>query len=392
MDPIPDHSLANETPSFQPARKIGIDFRLAYHRQAGITRYTHNLLQALDQCNSTHHFTVFHHRKQPAHRRYPKRWSHRTLLSPVHHPWEQRTLQMELQWPRLDLVHFPDFIGPYFTSLPTVITVHDLAWLYWPEILDEPARAYYGQLEKAIVHARVVLVPSRHTQSDLERSYPAAKSKTRVIPHAVDPVFLDQTHGNGFGSRSQATKLSLPANYLLHVGTIEPRKNIPVLLETFQAVRQKSRISDLKLVLAGAQGWLYGDLADLITRKGLDSHCIFPGQLTEGGLISAYTQALCVLHPALYEGFGFPLLESMACGTPVVASSASCLPEIGGSAVQYADPNDVDGLASQVLSILHDPELAQSMVAKGYERVSEFSWSRTARQTLSAYYEAMDTN
>ncbi len=388
--PVPPPTVPARHES-RPQRKVGIDFRLAYHRQAGITRYTHNLMQAMQAWQPEFRFTVFHHRKQPSARRYPQAWSHRTLFSPVHHAWEQQMLQWELQWPRLDLVHFPDFIGPYRTRLPTVITVHDLAWHYWPEILDDQARAYYGQLEQAVDHARQILVPSQHTRTDLEHLCPAAAAKTRVIQHAVDPAFLCQPRSASMVDRPGEQNLQLPAHYLLHVGTLEPRKNIPVLLQVFAQVRQRSSIPDLKLMLVGAQGWRQRDLPDLLAQRDLEAHCVFPGQIGERNLVQAYAQARCVLHPALYEGFGFPLLEGMASGTPVVASSASCLPEIGGDAVLYADPQDVDGLADQVLAILHNPDLARTMVTRGYRRVAEFSWSRTARQTLDAYRAAMDT-
>ncbi len=388
-DPSRRRTALSPSHSTVPVQRIGIDFRLAYHRQAGITRYTHNLLQALPTYAAGYHFTVFHHRKQSAARRYPASWSHRTLFSPVHHAWEQRALQLELRWPGWDLVHFPDVIGPYHTRLPTVITVHDLAWHYWPEILDKQARAYYGQIDKALAHARLILVPTQHTRRDLERLYPTAATKIRVTPYAVDPLFLDPAHTAGMIHAASHSTLALPANYILHVGTLEPRKNIPVLLEAFVAIRQKSRIPDLKLVLAGARGWLQRDLPAWLRQRDLEDHCLLPGQLSEWDLVKTYTQAHCVLHPALYEGFGFTLLESMACGTPVVASSASCLPEIGGNAVLYADARDADGLANQVLSILHDQDLARSLVARGHRQVATFSWARTARQTLDAYRDIL---
>ena len=166
--------------------RIGIDARLAYHRQAGITRYARNLCSALCTLDSRDRFTVFHHRRQPPAKRVPTAWRHRTLFSPVHHAWEQAGLALELSLGRWDVVHFPDFIGPLQTRLPTVITVHDLAFLKWPEVLTEDAAAYYGQLPRAVRHAAGILVPSRHTAADLAARFPEAAGKTTVVPHAVD--------------------------------------------------------------------------------------------------------------------------------------------------------------------------------------------------------------
>lgn len=369
-------------------KRIGIDSRLAYHRQAGITRYTQNLIQALAHLDSALQFTVFHHRKQGRHLRQPPHWRHRSLVSPVHHRWEQGLLRLELRRFRLNAVHFPDFIGPYRTNLPTVITVHDLAFLRWPEILTEDARAYYFQLERAVEHARSIIVPSQFTHDDLIRAFPQARGKTHVVHHAVDPLFMQReavTAGFDSGKRD----LDLPPRYLLHVGTIEPRKNVRTLLETFRIVRDRSSMSDLKLVLAGARGWLEDDLPDYLARGGLQEHCIFTGTLSDTQLVRAYRNALCVVHPALYEGFGFSLLEGMASGTPVVASSASCLPEIGGEAVLYAAPDDPESMADLVLDLLAHPQKARHLVEKGHSRVQEFSWSRTAELTLEAYRSAL---
>lgn len=366
---------------------VGIDNRLAYHRQAGITRYTRNLMQALHALDSGCRFTVFHHRRQgDAPFPYPG-WQHRTLISPVHHAWEQRMLQWELKRFRLDVAHFPDFIGPYLTDLATVITVHDLGFHYWPDILTDEARNYYGQLDRAIAHARIVLVPTHHTGNDLLQFHPQARHKVRVVHSAVDPVF-QQAETTVQANPAPAW---LPPDYLLHVGTIEPRKNIQALLEAFRIVRERGSIPDLHLVLAGAPGWLEDDLEQQVRTLGLEEHCIFPGQISEMALIQTYARARCLVHPARYEGFGFTLLESMACGTPVVASTAACLPEIAGDAALFADPDDAEGLARQVMRLLREPELVQVQIAQGRRRVADFSWTRTARLTLDAYREALSS-
>ncbi|MDE0670526.1 MAG: glycosyltransferase family 1 protein [Caldilineaceae bacterium] len=366
--------------------RIGVDARLAYHRQAGITRYTRNLCSALRALNSGDRFTVFHHRRQPPAKRMPTEWRHRTLFSPVHHAWEQAGLALELSLGRWDVVHFPDFIGPLQTRLPTVITVHDLAFLKWPEVLTDDAAAYYGQLPRAVRHAAGILVPSRHTAADLAARFPEAAGKTTVVPHAVDPGFLQDS------MEPESTAIPkpdwLPDDYLLHVGTLEPRKNIATLLTAFAMVHARPEGRRLKLVLAGASGWLQDDMEEQAAKRGIENACVFAGQLSEPSLAQAYRHAKCLVHPALYEGFGFTLLEAMASGTPVVCSNASCLPEIAGNAALTHDPGDPEAVASNVLALLNSEELASDLVNKGHKRVLEFSWEKAARQTLNVYRAA----
>ena len=366
--------------------RIGIDARLAYHRQAGITRYARNLCSALRALESGDRFTVFHHRRQPPAKRVPADWRHRTLFSPVHHAWEQAGLALELSLGRWDVVHFPDFIGPLRTKLSTVITVQDLAFLKWPEVLTDDAAVYYGQLPLAVRHAAAILVPSLHTAADLAVRFPEAAAKTTIVPYAVDPGFLrDRTEPQS----PMAPKPDwLPADYLLHVGTLEPRKNIAVLLDAFAIVRARPEGRKLMLVLAGASGWLQDDLEEQAARRGIASACVFAGKLSDPSLIQAYRHARCLVHPALYEGFGFTPLEAMACGTPVVCSNASCLPEVAGNAALTHDPGDPEAVASNVLALLNSEELVSDLVNKGHQRVLEFSWEKAARQTLNVYRAA----
>ena len=361
--------------------RFGIVNRLAYHRQAGITRYTRSLMFALQALNPDprYRFTVFRHRKHAAAALPPGNWDHRILLSPAHHAWEQRMLAWELRRLRLDGAHFPDFIGPYRSPLKTVITVHDLAFLRWPEHLTPEAQAYYGQLPAAIDHARAVITPSRRTRDDLVAYLPQAAEKVRVIHSGVNPVFQAPS------GHAQPADDGLPAHFLLHVGTLEPRKNIPALLDAFSLLRRAQVAPDLHLVLAGAAGWGQDNHAARVQALGLESVCLFRHRLSDAGLVRAYQRARCLMHPAFYEGFGFTLLEAMACGTPVVASRASCLPEIAGEAALFAEPHDAEGLAAQARRLLEDRELAQAQIARGFKRAAQFTWASAAARTLEVY-------
>ena len=366
--------------------RIAIDNRLAYHRPAGIARYTRNLVRALQGMSLSDSFIEWRHYRQAKVQFHTSNWRSRILVSPVHHVWEQRMLQCEMLRFRADVAHFPDFIGPFLSRQKSVITVHDLAFHHWPELVTEEARVYYGQLPRAVEHAAAVITPCQFTCDDLLEQVPQARGKTHVIPSGVDPEFLQCSPRDP--DRDSADTV-LPPAYLLHVGTLEPRKNIPALLQALRIVKRDRKHAHLHLVLAGAKGWRDEGIHALVQDLDLEKTCIFPGHLSEAALRQAYQQALCLVHPALYEGFGFTLLESMACGTPVVASNAACLPEIAGDAALYANPADAEELAARILDLLQDEALRQSQIAKGKARIAKFRWEDSAAATLATYHSVL---
>ncbi len=295
-------------------------------------------------------------------------------------------LQIEMLRFRPDVAHFPDFIGPYKSRQKSVITVHDLGFHHWPELVNDEARVYYEQLAQAVEHASAVITPCQFTCDDLLEQVPQARGKVHVIYSGVDPVFL----GNlPLANDPSTCETDLPPKFLLHVGTLEPRKNIPTLLRAFGIIRQDSKYADLFLVLAGAKGWRDEEIYSSIRELGLEKACIFPGHLTEAALRRTYQQAICLVHPSLYEGFGLTLLESMACGTPVVASNASCLPEIAGDAALYACPNEEGELAARILDLLQSEPLRQVQIEKGKAHISKFNWEHTAAATLAVYHSVL---
>ncbi len=327
-------------------------------------------------------FIEWRHYRQPKVQFKTPNWRSRILVSPVHHAWEQRMLQFEMLRFRADVVHFPDFISPFRSRQKSVITVHDLAFHHWPELVTEEARVHYGQLPYAVEHAAAIIVPCQFTCDDLLAQVPQAKGKTHVIPSGVDLTFLRHRPHDHDGS---AVGPALPPQYLLHVGTLEPRKNIPALLKALRIVQQESGRANLHLVLAGARGWHDEGIYTLVRELGLEKVCVFPGYLSEAALRQTYSKALCLVHPALYEGFGFTLLESMACGTPVVASNAACLPEIAGNAALYANPAEEEEIAARILDLLQDEELRKAQIEKGRVRILKFRWEDSAAATLAVY-------
>lgn len=368
--------------------RIGVDARLIHHQPAGISRYTWHLLQALAKLDQRDEFIVFQHRRHHTPLVEKSNFRRATLLAPVHRPLEQLLLPIELWRFSLDLLHSTDFIPPLYTSIPAVITVHDLAFLHWPHFVTKASAAYYGQIDRAVRHARQIIVPSEHTKQDLIGQLGVPENKVSVIHEAADPCFqplpLEPTR------QEVMQRYGLPARYILFVGTIEPRKNVTGLLHAFQHLREKYNATDVALAIAGSHGWLYEETLETVNRLNLQKSIFFLGRIPDEELRKLYVAAQCHVHPAHYEGFGLPPLEAMACGTPTVVSNCSSLPEVVGDAALLVDPKDPEEIAVAMHRLLIDRDLHAELRDKGLRRARCFSWETAARSTLEVYRKAVE--
>jgi len=365
--------------------KIGVDARLIYHQPAGISRYTVHLLQALARLEHDHNFLVLQHRKQKDPIFSCGKFQHAILRAPVHTFLEQMMLPLELLPHSLDLLHCTDFIPPLYSPIPTVITVHDLAFLHWPHFLTKDSAAYYGQIDRAVTNAKHIIVPSENTKQDLMGQLGVADQKVSVIYEAADSIFaplpMEMTR------QKIDKKFQLPSTYVFAVGTVEPRKNIGGLLHAFRYLLDKYNMPNVGLAIAGSHGWLYEDVLDKIQALKLERHVFFLGRISDQELQQLYVGARCHIHPAHYEGFGLPPLEAMACGTPTIVSNVSSLPEVVGDAALLVDPNDPEEMAVALHRLLTEDGLHSELRAKGLQRAQCFTWERAARQTLEIYQE-----
>ncbi len=363
--------------------RIGVDARLMHHQPAGISRYTWHLLHAMAAIDHTDDFVVFQHRRHRDPLISQTNFRRATLFAPAHGKLEQTILPVELLRFQLDLIHSTDFIPPLRSPVPAVITVHDLAFLHWPHFLTKNSAAYYGQIDRAVHHARHIIVPSESTKHDLIGQLGVPDSKVSVIYEAADPIFrplpLDETR------RGVTKEYGLPERYVLFVGTIEPRKNVNGLLHAFRILRDQYNVHDVGLVIAGSKGWLYEETEQLVRQLKLASHTFFLGRVPDERLQQLYVGARVHIHPALYEGFGLPPLEAMACGTPTVVSNVSSLPEVVNDAALLVNPNDHEEIAVAMHRLLNDDELHAEFRRKGLQRAAWFNWDRAARSTLEAY-------
>jgi len=367
--------------------RIGVDVRLAYFQMAGISWYAIRLLTALAKIDQENTYLLLQYRKQRKPLIQAPNFAHTTLFAPVHHRLEQPILSLETKFLNLDLIHSPDFIPPLHNRIPAVITVHDLAFLIYPNFVTGASARYYGQVEEAVRRANRIIAVSHSTKQDLIDLLGAPECKIDVIYEAADPIFrvIPQEEAR---RRLAESGMDAPESFILFVGTIEPRKNLATLLRAYRLLRDRYGM-DVPLLLAGAMGWLSQDILDLVDQLELEDRVRFLGRTTTDQLLCLYNLADALVHPAHYEGFGLPPLEAMACGAPVVCSDAGSLPEVVGDAAVLVPPDDEEAWAVALHRVLDSPDLQRSLSEKGQARARQFSWEKAARQTLETYRKAV---
>ena len=369
--------------------RIGIDARLSYYVQGGITQYTLNLIRALAGVDRENEYLVF--QRRPDQRTIVSQDNFRriSLWAPTHHPVEQYLLGLELAFqPKIDVVHCTDFIPPFYYRGTTVITVHDLAFLLYPHFLTRRSARYYGLIDRAVRRADHIIAVSEATKRDLVRLTGTPENKMTVIYEAAEPIYFP-IHDQEVLARIHA-KYHLPEQYVLFVGTIEPRKNLPTLIRAFQGLVEKYK-SQADLVIVGKKGWLYNDVYELVDKLHLQDRVHFLGRVPTADLPHLYNASQMLVLPSYYEGFGLPPLEAMACGVPVIVSDTSVMPEVVGDAALRVPHEDVEGFTVAMWRLLTDQNLRADMIAKGQKRVKCFSWERAARETLDVYKRVAET-
>jgi glycosyltransferase involved in cell wall biosynthesis len=363
--------------------RIGIDARLVHYRQAGISQYTLRLLDELARIAPDDEFVVFQSRKDRRELVGEPNFVRHPLWTPPHHRLEQWLLPLELATVDLDVLHSPDFIPPFRRNCKSVITIHDLNFLLYPHFLTPQSASYYGQIDQAVRKCDHIIAVSESTKRDIVRLTGAPENKITVVYEAAHPIFRPIDDEALLAAAKE--RLGIDRDYILFVSTIEPRKNVPTLLVAFKRLLD-SYHSPVNLVLAGEKGWLFDEVFALVDKFELKGRVQFLGRVSLEDLLGLYNAAKMLVHPAFYEGFGLPPLEAMACGTPVVVSNTSALPEIVGDAAMLVDPTDEDGMAVAIWRVLSDESLQRQMRERGLRRARRFSWKKAALETLNIYH------
>lgn len=359
---------------------IGIDARLTYYRVGGITTYIRRLVQALETLDAENRYTVFHSHK--AHDSLVTRFRRTNLWTPAHHRLERLALSIELARHRLDLLHSPDFIPPLRGARRHVITVHDLTFLHYPQYLTADSRRYYNdQIAQAVRHANHILADSEATRIDLMNMLDVPADRITVHMLGVDERFRPLPPET---LEAHRRALALPPEYILFVGTFEPRKNIGGLLEAYKELLGQLP-SAPPLVMVGQRGWLFDETMAQVKAMKLDTRILWRESVTDEQLPAVYNLAAALTMPSFYEGFGLPALEAMACGTVPIVSSRSSLPEIVGDVGLQIDPDDTAHLTAALYRALTDSAWRTKMQEAGLKRAAAFTWENTASVALSVY-------
>jgi glycosyltransferase involved in cell wall biosynthesis len=300
---------------------------------------------------------------------------------------EQFELPRILSRDKVDLLHSPHFLLPLVRPCPAVATIHDVIYLACPEDLPSFAgRLYYRTMMNACSRmATRIITDSKHSKNEMVRYLRADPAKIEVVYPAVDPFF--QSGANPADVASVRSRFGIDHDYILCVGIYKPRKNHAGLLKAFQLLL-KSGIQS-QLVIAGPMGEGEPVLRGLAQELGIAQHVSFTGFVNDADLRALYSGARVCVCPSLYEGFGFTVLEAMACGTPVVCSSATSLPEVAGKAALYFDPHKPEEMAVQLRRAFSNDSVRASLIADGRSNLLRFNWTETARQTLAVYHQAL---
>ena len=356
---------------------IGIDARLTHYRAGGTSTYIRALLAEFAQ-DSTNQYTVIQSRKQ-AEPLVP-RLKHVKAWTPPHHWLERIAFSAELLRLRLDVLHSPDFIPPYSGARRHVITVHDLAFLLYPDQMTDESRRYYnGQIRAAVNHADHILSVSEATRQDLIDLLSVPHDKITVQYHGVEPAFKPLTDSQ---IAPTLRDYRLNAGYFLFVGTIGPRKNIPGLLGGYARLREQFKDAP-PLVIAGEVGWLAEDLMKAIrSAKGV----IYLGGVAWSDFPALYNGACALLLPSHYEGFGLPALEAMACGVVPIVSDRSSLPEVTGGVGLLVNPDEPDSLRDALANVMTaDASWLTQQREAALLRAGQFTWARSAAIAREVY-------
>jgi len=375
--------------------RFGIDARTVQDHYPGIGRYVYNLVRALAPLVEERDLVVFHDPTAP-NTRYDLdearsaagvEWV--ACQAPVRSWQEQVRLPGLVRRLGLGVLHAPYYVRPYLLPCPAVVTIYDVISHLYPQYLPSgKARAAFEAATRLSLRtARRVIVPSFATALDLYQHYRVPLHRTSVIPLAAAPEFRPQPEAL---VREVLQGLGVPRPYALYLGTNKPHKNLARLMEAWGLVMKTWPASEARpvLLVAGAQDPRYPEARQRAEELDLGRGVRWLGPVPEEALPALYSGAALFVFPSLYEGFGLPVLEAMACGAPVACARTPALRELVGDAAVLLDPLDVEGMAQAAGELLQDRRMRQAVGGRGLERAATFSWERTARATLRVYREA----
>jgi glycosyltransferase involved in cell wall biosynthesis len=373
--------------------KIMIDTRSVDARQSGVGKYVTHLIRGLEAVGRKNHYVLMVTTRQL--RDFPNFFSkfdvYTVPFSSENHflgdPWEFFLLPNALRREKIDLFHGPAFMAPPFHKhFKSVATIHDLVAFHHPHTIPTKYAFYMRYLIKLMIRkADGIITDSEFIRHEIIKMFRIKEEIIFTVPISVSDLF--KPVGDADRIENLKKRYGIQKRYFLHVGNIEPRKNLINLFRACDLVWQKLG-RDFQLVVVGKKGWLYSDIFETLKDAAFARDVVFTGYVEDKDIPALYSGADFFVFPSLYEGFGLPILEAMRCGVPVIASHVASLPEVAGDAALYVDPKDPKDIAEKLLTLADDFSLQESLRQKGFLQAAKFSWERTARKTLDVY-EAM---
>ncbi len=299
--------------------------------------------------------------------------------------WTQTRFAWELFFHTPDVLWMPMHNLPFVRKkcMRTVVTVHDLAYKYFPQYFPKKDVFELNLLgDFAIQHADHLIAVSASTKRDILKWYPSVQeSSITIVHHGFDAEMFAAERDRGEEERVKK-RLGIDGEYILYTGAIQPRKNLGVLIEAFSMLKRSGNAKGMKLVLGGGDAWLSDRVHNAVAQSPFRDEIFMPGQIAFGDLGHLMRGASLYVFPSLYEGFGIPVLEALAARVPVLAADNSSLREVGGDAVEYFMADDAAMLAEKMQMVIADESLRNGMIARGLEQVKKFSWEKCAKETL----------
>jgi len=354
---------------------------------AGSGRYILGLAQGLSSINHSHEIYLLCNKDNMGLLSFNKHkkvcCGKLTQIRPTRLFWEQSLLPLYLGRLKIDVLHSPVFVSPLFLSCFSVVTIFDTTLFSFPKQHTIIKRLYFTKfIPHTVKKAARIITISESSKKDIVNILKVKPERVIVTYMGVDHKVFYPTSG---ASQKIERKYGIASPFILYVGKIEPRKNLASLVKAYHRIRSHYR--SWKLVIAGSKGWGFQEVFATVAKLGLESEVLFTGYVPEEDLPCLYSAAELFVYPSSYEGFGIPLLEAMACGTPVITSNISSLPEVVGDAGILVNPTDIDELAFAIQSVLNSESLQKDMKFKGLKRAKLFTWEETARRTLQVYEE-----
>lgn len=371
---------------------IAIDAHSVGAQLAGNESYAVNLIEALAEIDQSNLYTLYV-TKPAAIDRFADRWPNFKVRQTLPHTPLVRiplTLSAELRRHPVDVLHV-QFTAPPFAPCPVVTTIHDLSFEHLPETFKLRSRAQLRlTVRRTARKAALILTLSEFSRRDIIETYAVDPERVIVTPAAAP------THFKPISAATELEKIreryGIGANYLLSLGSIQPRKNLTRLIDALLWLRTTRPDDELpQLVIAGKRGWLDDEVFRAAQQDSLKECVKFAGYIPEEDLPALYSGAMCFVYPSYFEGFGLPVLEAMQCGAPVIAGNQTSLPEVAGDAALLFDPFDTRALGEAIARVIDHPEYRAELRARGLKRAAEFSWIATARLTLKAYERAAES-